>query len=136
MSIQRQFSVFFVVGLMAAAVHYSILVVLKELVHWPVIPATLIGFVCGGVVSYVLNRRHTFVSVRPHSEALWRFVTVTAIGFFLTWGMMQVLLSILGDAWYLPEQMFTTGSVMFWNFGANRFWTFRTHQPSSTGFPS
>ena len=93
MSIHRQFSTFFVVGLICTALHYAVMSGLIELAHSPVIPATLFGFCVGGVTSYVLNRRHTFASDRPHAEAGWRFVTVTAVGFVLTWMMMSVLLS-------------------------------------------
>jgi putative flippase GtrA len=126
MSLRRQFSSFVVVGLIATAAHYSVLISLKELAHWSVIPATLSGFCLGGVVSYVLNRRHTFASDRAHVEAGWRFFTVSAAGFFLTWGLMRLFVVAWG-APYLPAQMVTTGLVMVWNFGANRHWTFRPH---------
>ena len=114
---------------------------LIEFAHWPVIPSTLFGFCLGGVTSYLLNRRHTFVSDRPHAEAGWRFVTVTAVGFCLTWLMMSflmrwavsgVLVALLGGKFYLAAQAVTTGAVMFWNFGANRMWTFRA-QPAEAG---
>ncbi|MCI4677717.1 GtrA family protein [Rhodoblastus acidophilus] len=124
MSLRRQFSSFFIVGSIATATHYSVLISLKELAHWRVIPATLCGFCLGGLVSYVLNRRHTFASDRAHVEAGWRFFTVSAVGFFLTWGLMRLFV-VEWHAPYLPAQMVTTGLVMFWNFGANRQWTFR-----------
>jgi putative flippase GtrA len=129
MSLRRQFSSFFVVGLIATATHYAALVSLKELAHWGVIPATLTGFCLGGFVSYSLNRRHTFASDRAHHEAGWRFATVAVVGFFLTWGLMRLFVVAWG-APYLPAQVVTTGMVMFWNFGAHRAWTFRP-QPAS-----
>jgi putative flippase GtrA len=133
MSLRRQFSVFFLVGLSATAVHYAILVILRELAGWPVNPATLLGFVCGGGVSYTLNRRHTFASDRPHAEAGWRFIVVTSIGFLMTWALMTLLVNLFGDRHYLLEQAATTGTVMFWNFGANRIWTFRAQPPEAGG---
>ena len=142
MSLHRQFSTFFVVGLICAALHYAVMGGLKELAHWPVIPSTLSGFCVGGVTSYVLNRRHTFASDRPHAEAGWRFVMVTTVGFFLTWLMMSVLMhwattnalaALFGDKFYLVAQAVTTGTVMFWNFGANRMWTFRARPPEAGG---
>jgi putative flippase GtrA len=129
MSLRRQFSSFVVVGLIATAVHYATLISLKELAHWSVIPATLSGFCLGGGVSYVLNRRHTFASDRAHAEAGWRFFAVSATGFFLTWGLMRLFVVEWG-APYLPAQMATTGLVMFWNFYANRHWTFRAGVPA------
>ncbi len=128
---RRQFSAFFLVGLIATVVHYSFLVSLKELGHWPVIPSTLSGYCGGGLTSYVLNRRHTFESDRPHAEAGWRFVAVSAVGFFITWGFMRLFVLNWG-APYLAAQVATTGMVMFWSFGAHRLWTFRA-QPAACG---
>ena len=31
----------------------------------------------------------------------------------------------LGGIPYIPAQVLTTGVVLLWSFGANRFWTFR-----------
>jgi putative flippase GtrA len=123
-SLPRQFSAFVLVGLIATTFHYAVLIGLKELAHWPVVPATLAGYLLGGVISYGLNRRQTFDSDRPHAEAGWRFATVATVGFFITWGLMELLVEHWG-APYLPAQVVTTGLVLFWSFGANRFWTFR-----------
>src|SRR3954469_10049988 len=68
-SVRREFSTFVIVGFIAAGAHYSTLFILVEGAHWRPVPATLVGFVCGGFVSYILNRRHTFASERPHEEA-------------------------------------------------------------------
>ena len=48
------------------------------------VPATLAGYVAGGVVSYRLNRRHTYASDRPHAEAGWRFARSRCVGFLIT----------------------------------------------------
>jgi putative flippase GtrA len=119
-----QFAAFTGVGVVAAVVHYGLLVGLVEMAGIRPVPATLAGYVAGGVVSYVLNRRHTFESGRSHGEAGWRFAFVAGIGFLLTGLLMHVLHDRLG-APYLPAQVATTGVVLFWSFLANRFWTFR-----------
>jgi len=49
------FSSFFWIGLIVVAVHYGVLVFLVEIVHVAVLPATLTGYVAGGVVSYLLK---------------------------------------------------------------------------------
>ena len=87
-------------------------------------PSTLVGFCAGGLLSYSLNRRHTFGSERPHEEAAWRFSLVAGVAFGLTWLLMRLLV----ERWhapYLPAQIVTTGLVMVWTFAANRLWTFR-----------
>jgi putative flippase GtrA len=88
------------------------------------VPATLVGYIGGGVVSYALNRRHTYVSDRPHGEATWRFAVVAFVGFLLTGAFMHLFVDRLG-APYLPAQLVTTGLVLVWSFLANKVWTFR-----------
>lgn len=119
----RQFSAFVVVGLIAAVAHYGALIGLVEARLLGPVPATLLGFLAGATVSYLLNRRFSFVSDRPHREALWRFGVVSSVGFVVTGVMMAALTGLIGMP-YLPAQVVTTGIVLFWNFLANRAWTF------------
>ena len=122
--LSRQFAVFSGVGVVAAVVHYGVLVSLVEAGGIDPVPATLVGYVAGGVVSYLLNRRLTYASDRPHGEAGWRFAVVAAVGFVLTWAFMHAFTGWLG-APYLPAQVATTGIVLFWSFVAHKLWTFR-----------
>lgn len=121
--IARQFAAFFGVGVAAAVVHYGLLIGLVEGTGSDPVPATLFGYVAGGLVSYVLNRRHTYESSRPHREATWRFAVVAFVGFLLTWLFMHAFTIWLG-APYLPAQLVTTGIVMLWSFLAHKAWTF------------
>lgn len=119
----RQFSAFFGVGLIAAVVHYSVLIGGVEFFAMRAVPATLAGYVFGGIVSYILNRRHTYRSDRPHDEAGWRFAVVAGVGFVLTYGLMTLYV----DFWklpYLPAQVVTTGIVLVWSFFAHKYWSF------------
>lgn len=120
----RQFAAFSGVGIVAALVHYGLLVGLVEGAGVAPVPATLAGYIAGGIVSYLLNRRLTYASERPHAEAGWRFAIVAGVGFLLTWGLMHVFTERMGLP-YLPMQVVTTGIVLFWSFLANRIWTFR-----------
>jgi putative flippase GtrA len=123
MSLSRQMSSFFVIGLFAAVAHYGPLIGLVELFGWHAVPATLVGYLCGGVTSYILNRRHTFESDRSHREAVWRFALVAGVGFLLTWGLMTLFVTRLALP-YIPAQLVTTGIVLVWSFLANKLWTF------------
>ncbi len=122
--LRRQVSAFVGVGAVAAIVHYGLLVALVETGSAGPVPATLAGYVGGGLVSYGLNRRHTYRSDRPHGEAGWRFAVVAGVGFALTGLVMHVLTGIL-LAPYLPAQVLTTGLVLVWSFLAHKWWTFR-----------
>lgn len=91
------------------------------------VAAALCGFLAGGILSYRLNRQHTFGSERPHRQAIWRFALVAGVGFVVTYLVMQTLVGRL-EAPYLLAQVFTTGVVMLWTFTANRLWTFRSER--------
>lgn len=123
MTVFRQLTAYASVGAMATIVHYAILVGLVEAGGWAPVPATLCGYVAGGVVAYALNRRHTFASDRPHAEAGWRFALTAFLGFCLTFGLMSLFVERLG-APYLLAQLVTTVLAMFVTFGINRSWTF------------
>lgn len=112
------------IGLVATACHYVILIVLVQASGVSPVRAALCGYLVGGVISYNLNRSHTFASERPHREAVWRFVLVAAVGFVLTFVFMWQMV----DRWALPylvAQVVTTALIMVWTFSANRFWTFK-----------
>ncbi|WP_243371340.1 GtrA family protein [Microvirga solisilvae] len=121
--LSRQFIAFFGVGLAAAVAHYGLLILLVEGGGMHPVPATLAGYVAGGLVSYLLNRRHTYRSDRPHREATWRFALVAFVGFLMTWFLMHAFTVWLGGP-YLPAQVITTGVVMLWSFMAHKIWTF------------
>jgi putative flippase GtrA len=121
----RQFSGFVAVGFIAACVHYALLIGLVEIFGVRAVPAALAGYSGGGIVSYLLNRRHVFRSNKPHEEAVTRFIVVVTVGFGLTYLFMLLLVQMAGVP-YLLAQMVTTGIVLFWNFAAHKLWTFRT----------
>ncbi len=119
----RQFGAFFGVGLAAAVIHYGCLVALVEGGGSGPVPATLAGYVAGGMLSYTLNRRVTYESRRPHTEAGWRFAVVAGVGFLLTGAFMHAFTGWLSMP-YLLAQLVTTGIVLFWSFLAHKLWTF------------
>lgn len=122
-AMHRQFARYAAAGLVATAMHYVVLVGLVESGGAAPLPATLAGYVAGGLVSYALNRRLTFTGGRPHGEAAWRFALVAASGFAWT-GLLMVLFTGRLGAPYLPAQAATTLAVLVWGFLANRLWSF------------
>lgn len=125
----RQFGIFVLVGVAAAVVHYGLLIGLVEGRVFPPVPATLVGYCAGGVVSYLLNRSLTYGSARPHAEATPRFAVVALVGFGLTWLLMHAFTGPFGLP-YLPAQLVTTGVVLFWSFCAHKLWTFGPRPPA------
>ena len=106
------------------AVHYGVLIGLVELARFGPVSASLAGYVAGGIVSYLLNRRFTYASDRPHREAGWRFALVAGSGFVLTGLMMCGLVELLRMP-YLLAQLVTTGVVVVWHFPAHKLFTFK-----------
>ncbi len=121
----RQFSSFVIVGAIATAVHYALLIGLVEMIEVSAVPAALAGYCAGGTVSYALTRHHVFRSTRPHEEAATRFAIVAIAGFGLTYLFMSLFVQKAGIP-YLLAQIVTTGIVLIWNFVAHKLWTFRS----------
>jgi putative flippase GtrA len=119
----KQFSRFFGVGVIAAVVHYGLLIGLVEIARVAVVPATLAGYVAGGVASYLLNRRLTYTTTRGDVAASWRFALVAGVGFLITGAIMHVFVDRWG-APYLPAQLVTTGIVLIWSFFAHKWFSF------------
>lgn len=120
----RQLLAYASVGVVATLVHYAVLVGLVEGWRWRPVPATLAGYVFGGVVAYALNRRHTFASARAHAEAGWRFAVTAFAGFCVTYALMSLFVNFWRTP-YLPAQLLTSIIAMFMTFAVNRAWTFR-----------
>lgn len=120
----RQFVAFFGVGIIAAIVHYSLLIGLVEIFFYDPVSATLAGYVVGGLVSYVLNRLYTYEAARSVLGAGWRFAVAAAVGLVLTYALMAVFTRWM--SWhYLVAQIVTTGIVLVWSFLAHKYWSFR-----------
>ena len=123
MSIHRQISTFLGVGVVATCFDYGTMISLRSGLGIGAVAASLAGYCVGGLVSYLLNRRHTFDTERTHVEAGWRFFAVMVVGFTLTGLVMQFLANYLG-APYVPARIVTTSVVFVWNFAAHKMWTF------------
>lgn len=121
-----QFARFGGVGAVGTACHYLVLLALVEgFAVGPVLASTC-GAVTGALVNYVLNRRFTFASTRPHREALPRFMAVAVAGFALNAILMAALLA--PGLHYFAAQLGATAAVLVFNFVVNRAWTFRPPQ--------
>ncbi|MEP9352605.1 GtrA family protein [Xanthobacter sp. KR7-65] len=127
----RQFATFVGVGLAAAAAHFSTLAVLVEMDALGPVLASAVGFVAGGTVSYVLNRRFTFEATRSHAGAVPRFIAVAGVAFGLNEALMWLFVHEVG-LFYLLAQFLTTGITMMWTFTGYRAWAF-AHRAGAHG---
>ncbi len=120
----RQFSAFVGVGALATALDYAVFFVGFQLLGLDPVPAALIGYAAGGVLSYMLNRAHVFETARSHRAAIIRFIGVMGVGFLLTGYAMRVFTEGF-DLAPLFARILTYGVVLMFNFIAHRFFTFR-----------
>ena len=118
-----QFSKFMLVGGVSTALHYMVLIALVSLLNAGPVTGSAVGYICGGILNYLLNYKYTFTSSKSHSETVYKFTIVATVGFFLNSGLMQVLTTFTG-LHYIVSQITTTAICLVWNFYANRYWTF------------
>jgi len=111
------------VGGLATAVHYLVLVVLVELGHVGAGLAAATGASCGALAAYAGNRRFTFASSAAHARALPRFLAVAALGAATSAGLVHFGTVRLGLHYLLP-QAFATAIVLYAGYVLNRRWSF------------
>ena len=122
--LMRQFFGFAAVGVVGTAAHFATLLVLVQKFHMDPVWSSVIGFIVGAAVNYLLSYRVVFRSRKRHVEAMSQFFTVAGVGLLLNAAIMAFAVQTLG--WhYLLSQILATGTVLLWNFAGNRFWTFR-----------
>ena len=120
-----KFARFCLVGTVATALHFAILIAGVRLVGVDAVIASSVGYVAGAIASYALNYGFTYRSMRPHQEAVPRFILVLAIGLALNAALMAIQINLLGFH-YLAAQVLATGTVLVWHFAGHLHWSFRS----------
>ncbi len=114
---------YLLVGLLATAVHYALLVVLVERVGLAPAPSAGFGAACGALAAYAGNRSFTFPGRAPHGQALPRFLAVAALAVAANSAIVWSATEILGMN-YLAAQVVATATVVWGGFVLNRRWSF------------
>lgn len=95
-----------VIGLLNTGITLVLVWVLVQLLNMPIVPANFLGYVAGGLNSYLLNRFWNFKSKAKRGPEIVRFLVVFGISYLLNLGVL------LGVEWllihWLPLQSFTT----------------------------
>lgn len=128
----QRFLRFLTVGAIGTLLDFSLLTLLK-LAGLPTLFANTVSFTAGLINNFTWNRLWTFhetVHAGWHKQ-LAQFTAISLIGLALNNLILFLLEAPLGvmlaqPEWgYLPAKAIATGVVMFWNYFANRNWTFR-----------
>jgi putative flippase GtrA len=115
---------FSLVGGVATAIQYALLILLVHAFGMAPTPASCIGFVLSAGVNYLLNYRFTFQSDRPHAAAAAKFGLLAGTGLLINAAIMRLMTG--AGVQYLIAQACATGVVLLWNFAGNSLWTFGT----------
>ncbi|PIQ24763.1 hypothetical protein COW36_23620 [bacterium (Candidatus Blackallbacteria) CG17_big_fil_post_rev_8_21_14_2_50_48_46] len=128
---QTTFFRYVAVGILGTAVDLGTLYLLTHLSgidprkSWLFPFFVTLAFLFAVVNNYILNRLWTFESRGNQvSSEFFRFFLVSLGGLALTQALMWVFVSLLG-VWYMLAKALTSMLVLVWNFGLNKFWTFR-----------
>jgi len=113
---------FGLVGAIATAIQYALLVLLVHVAGMAPTPASSIGFILSAGVNYLLNYRFTFQSSRAHGPAAAKFGLLAGAGLLINGAIMHLMTG--AGVHYLLAQVCATSVVLFWNFVGNSVWTF------------
>ena len=115
-------------------IEYAALVLLKELLHIPVVAATPIAFLISVVFNYLLCVKWVFDGAQEGSKkAQLGFLITSVMGLLLNWVIMWTLTSLFGEETllfalfgieikvYMLNKVIATGLVMVWNYFTKRY---------------
>ena len=115
-------------------IEYAALILLKELLHIPVVAATPIAFLISVVFNYLLCVKWVFDGAQEGSKkAQLGFLITSLMGLLLNWVIMWALTSLFGEdallfalfgieiKVYMLNKVIATGLVMVWNYFTKRY---------------
>lgn len=137
----RRFAKFASVGALGFLTHFTIVNVLVQLAGLSETMANPIGFTTAVVQNFFLNRRWTYPESRARDarRQLAQFGIVSVVGLLLNQAVFTLVHWLLEPMWssaisnarlahalsYNSALCVAVGVVLFWNFAANRLWTYR-----------
>ena len=121
----KQFVKFAIVGAIGTMIDVGLLFVLHEKVGLNLYVSNAISFSAAVLNNYTWNSLWTFGDQdKQHGRQIVQFLIVSVVGLVLS----SLLLALFHDGlglYYLIAKLLSIVIVLFWNFTANRFWTFR-----------
>lgn len=119
----KRFLRYGLVGAVATATHYALLVLWVEALRWPAPLGSGVGAVVGAQVAFFGNRGWTFGHQGPLAPAWARFQGTALLGAVVGMGVVAAALAL---GWhYLVGQVLATLVGLVLTFLVNRAWTFR-----------
>ncbi len=127
-----RFLKFAIVGAIGMVVDLAVLTFAREVLGLPLSVAVGLGFMVAVISNFTWNRLWTFPEsrTRPIATQLGQFTVINLIGLALNELIVLGLHPLFGEVLvdppaYLAAKVIAIGVVLFWNYGANRIWTYR-----------
>lgn len=121
----REFIKFSLVGASGTVIDWLIYFIFSRWLGVFYLIAKTISFIIAAANNYLLNRVWTFRSQDNRIVLEFgKFFIVSLVGLGLNVLLMYLAVDIIGWGDFIGL-IIATGLVMFWNFFANKYWTFR-----------
>ena len=123
----KQFTKFCLVGGIAAVINFLIYYSFTEWLGIWYIYSAIWAFLISAVFNFIANKLWTFQNKekgRQIINQLLKFAVVMVSGLIVNIAIIYALTEWLGFDYRL-SWVFATVVITFWNFGFNRFWTFK-----------
>ncbi|WP_077212050.1 GtrA family protein [Bacillus dakarensis] len=111
------------VGCISTVVYFLCVFIMVEFFEEDPLLASAISFIIMTIISFMLNKKYTFVSDFSHSR-LMRFFIAAFIGFILNFIIMFIIVKVL-SLHYTIGELVTTLIIPLINFTLNNYWTFK-----------
>ena len=128
-----RFLKFAVIGAIGAVVDFSVLNLMILGFGWTEFFANLLSVSCAIVSNFIWNRLWTFPESRerPLHTQFGQFAAVNAVGLVINQFVFLTTHAVVFSRFVGPPLNYNLAKataiivVLFWNFGANRLWTYR-----------
>jgi len=123
----RQFLKFCLVGVINTAVDFCVYLFFSRVMGLFFLYANILAILVAMTFSFVLNKYWTFQNLEKKIKSQYlKFFFVNVIYFFLNNSIFYAAVHYLG-IFDLYAKMIAIGLGLFWNFLANRYWTFKQY---------
>jgi len=113
------------VGMSGMLVDFGITYIFREKVRINEYVANTLGFLSAASSNFLLNRIWTFQSADPEmTSQYFRFLLIATVGVFFSNAIIYLLHGRFKWNFYFAK-LISIGVVLFWNFFANYFFTFK-----------
>jgi putative flippase GtrA len=128
----RRFVKFSIVGAIGAVIDFALLNLMRGFFGWDLFWANTLSVSAAIISNFTWNRLWTYPESRTRKKRkqLPQFTFINLIGLLINnlivVGVDALLVPYIGEPLsYNVAKAIAIGVVLFWNFGANRLWTYR-----------